>query len=80
LNKQLDAAAKDFINNSERYRLEGDTLYVSKIFDWYAEDFNDDIVGFFMKYAKADFKERLVRHQMEIKLKYLDYDWSLNGH
>jgi hypothetical protein len=80
LNEQLDAAARAFIDDSVRNRLEGDTLYVSKIFDWYSEDFNDDIVGFFMKYAKGDFKERLLRHQKEIKVKYLDYDWSLNGH
>ncbi|MBT3256885.1 MAG: DUF547 domain-containing protein, partial [Deltaproteobacteria bacterium] len=43
------------------------------------EDFNDDIVGFFLKYAKGKLLETLKRNQKDIKVKYLDYDWSLNG-
>lgn len=67
-----------FINDPRRNRLEGKTLYVNRIFKWYAEDFNNDIVGFFIRYAKGDFKEKLVRNLREIKIEYLDYDWSLN--
>ena len=49
------------------------------IFKWYSEDFNKDIAGFFMKYAGGELKERLQKHSTEIKVEYLDYDWSLNG-
>jgi hypothetical protein len=52
---------------------------VSKIFKWYSEDCNDDIVGFFMKYARGELLEALKKNQTEIKVEYLDYDWSLNG-
>ena len=68
-----------FINDPEKNRLEGNTLYVSSIFKWYAGDFNDDIVGFFMKYARGPLLEKLKQNRDEIQIKYLHYDWSLNG-
>jgi len=79
LNQQLDAAAAAFINDPERNRLEGNTLYVSKIFKWFAEDFKDDIVGFFRKHAQGKLKTDLAKLKSAIDIKYLDYDWSLNG-
>ncbi|MBI4768402.1 MAG: DUF547 domain-containing protein [Deltaproteobacteria bacterium] len=79
LDQQLTDMTERFINAPLRNRLEGKILYVNPIFKWYSEDFNKDIVGFFIRYAKGDLKERLVRNQKEIKIEYLDYDWSLNG-
>jgi len=68
-----------FINDPESNRIEGNTLYVSSIFKWYAEDFEDDIIEFFLKYARGSLMETLKKKQAEIKLQYLEYDWSLNG-
>jgi hypothetical protein len=79
LEQQLEEMTAAFINDPSRNRLEGRILYVSKIFDWFGEDFDDDIVGFFLKYAKGDLKKRLKTNQRDIKVKYLAYDWSLNG-
>ena len=79
LDQQLDEMTRAFINELESNRLEGHTLYVSSIFKWFAEDFNKDIVGFFLKYAKGDLKEQLEANKEKIRVKYLDYDWSLNG-
>jgi hypothetical protein len=79
LNQQLDAAAAAFINDPERNRLEGNALYVSKIFKWFSEDFNDDIIGFFQRYAQGDLKTGLNNLTPPVEIKYLDYDWSLNG-
>jgi len=79
LNQQLDEMTSAFINDPSRNRLEGNTLYVGKIFDWFEEDFNGDILGFFLKYAKGSLKEQLEVNKEKIKVKYLDYDWSLNG-
>jgi hypothetical protein len=67
-----------FINDSQRNRLEGKTLYVSSIFKWFSEDFHDDVVGFFLKYAQGDLKKQLEESKGDIQVKYLDYDWSLN--
>jgi hypothetical protein len=79
LNQQLDTSTRSFLNNPERNRLEGNTLYVSKIFKWFAEDFENDVIGFFLKYAEEDLKQRLLASRDRIKVKYLDYDWRLNG-
>jgi len=77
--QQLDEMTRAFINDLESNHLEDHTLYVGSIFKWFAEDFNKDIVGFFLKYAKGDLKEQLEANKEKIKVNYLDYDWSLNG-
>lgn len=79
LEEQLDEMAKAFINDSRHNRLEGRTLYVSSIFKWFSKDFNDDVVGFFLKYAQGDLKKQLEENKRNIQVRYLDYDWSLNG-
>jgi hypothetical protein len=79
LNNQLEASATAFINNPSFNHLKENTLYVSKIFKWFAGDFNKDIVGYFLKYAKGDLRANLEIRKKRIKVKYLDYDWSLNG-
>jgi len=79
LDRQLDEMAEAFINDPSHNRLIGNTLYVSKIFKWFKEDFNNDVPGFFLKYAKGDLKRLLEENRGKIKIKHLDYDWSLNG-
>lgn len=79
LDKQLEEMTIAFINDPIRYKIEKDTLYVSSIFKWFSEDFNEDIIGFYLKYAEGDFEKSLEENKDEIKIKYLDYDWSLNG-
>lgn len=79
LDRQLTEMTVAFINDPEHNRLRGNTLYVSSIFKWYSEDFNEDIVGFFTKYARGELREKLLQNTGEIKVEYLDYDWSLNG-
>ena len=79
LDAELDEVTSAFINDPERNRLTGRDLYVSRIFSWYAEDFDDDIVGFFLRYARGDLKERLERLKDDVTIHYLSYDWLLNG-
>ena len=79
LEQQLDEMTQAFINDSRKNRLERQTLYVSSIFKWFSEDFDNDVVGFFLKYAQGDLKKQLEDNKGKIKIKYLDYDWSLNG-
>ena len=79
LDRQLDGVTSAFLNDPSRNRLEGGTLYVSRIFKWFKEDFNKDVVGFFLKYAKGALKTELTAKKDSVKTKYLDYDWSLNG-
>lgn len=79
LNEQLDAVTKAFLNDTRFNYLEGNTLYISRIFKWFAVDFDNDPIGFFLKYASQDLKRQLEVKKETIKIKYLKYDWSLNG-
>ncbi|MBW2118851.1 MAG: DUF547 domain-containing protein [Deltaproteobacteria bacterium] len=79
VDQQLDDSVSTAVNNPGRNRLEGETLYVNKVFGWFSEDFENGVVAFFLKYAKGDLKKRLESGKEKIKIKYLDYDWPLNG-
>ena len=79
LDQQLDDSTRSFINNPNNYRLKGRDLYVSRIFKWFSEDFNEDALGFFLKYAEGQLKKNLETNLQKINIKYLEYDWSLNG-
>lgn len=54
-------------------------MWVGKIFDWFSEDFQGDVIGHLTKYADAPLNDQLVKNKGRIKVKYLDCDWSLNG-
>ena len=79
LDQQLNDATRAFINNPKNYRLEGRNLYVSRIFKWFSEDFNENALGFFLEYANGELKKNLEAKSGTINVKYLAYDWSLNG-
>ena len=78
LERQLDDSTRSFINNPQSYRLDDSELYVSRIFKWFSEDFNEDIFGFFLKYATGNLKKELKSKSERIVVQYLEYDWSLN--
>jgi len=79
LDRQLDQLTRAFINDPNSNNLKGNVLYVSSIFKWFKTDFKDGIVNFFRKYAEGDLKTNLKTIENTVKVKYLDYDWSLNG-
>jgi len=79
LDAQLNRSTRDFLNTPAHYRLDHNTFWVSSIFKWFAEDFNKDVVGFYANHAEANLKNNLEANRDRIEVKYLDYDWSLNG-
>jgi hypothetical protein len=78
LDSQMDDAVRLFINNPDRTYLEGNTLYVSSIFKWFSDDFGD-VIDFISNHATGKLKKDLAVQAGNIRIKYLDYDWSLNG-
>jgi hypothetical protein len=78
LDAQLDDAVRLFINDPDRTFLKENTLYISSIFKWFSEDFGD-IAGFVAEHAVGKLKKDLEVNVDNIRIKYLDYDWSLNG-
>jgi hypothetical protein len=70
---QLHQAALDFINDPKRNQFEGNTAYLSKIFKWYKGDFteNRSLREYINPYVDRSLPE-------DVKIEYLEYDWSLN--
>ena len=81
LEERLDNATSNFVRNSEKVRLdtENRVLYLSKIFEWYAEDFedtHDSLLDFIVDYLPEADAKFLKRETVEVR--YFDYDWGLN--
>jgi len=54
------------------------TLRLSRIFDWFSEDFGDSVLPFVADYL-PDEEASFVREQGDaLRIRYFDYDWSLN--
>jgi hypothetical protein len=85
LEAQLDDQARAFLTGplGARFRKDGDrlTIRVTKIMDWFGDDFDKwggGKVAFIRKYMPAD-KQRLIDQAGDrIRFEYDDYDWSLN--
>ena len=81
LDAQLDAQVKGWLADTSRNRFEPgeNRVRLSKIFDWFEDDFERDggsVIGWIRRYAPAERQEWL--GTAKIKIKYLDYDWDLN--
>ncbi len=78
---QLDEGARGFINGEANVTFDeaSGALLLSKIFDWYAADFErsaGSVEKFLAKYLSPEKQRLLQTRQWDIK--YLPYDWSLN--
>lgn len=78
LETQLDRLTREFINDPKSTFVKDNTLFVSKIFDWFDEDFNDNPLHFVRQYAGERLKKDLDAAGSDIRVSYLRYDWSLN--
>jgi hypothetical protein len=90
IDSQLDDAMGRFLESPTkglRYDEETNTLWLSSIFKWYAGDFTggstvvaffarSKIVGWLLPHLPPELAEMI--RQREPKIRYLDYDWSLN--
>jgi Protein of unknown function, DUF547 len=80
LEAQLDEQARRFLSDRSRNRLRDGRLEVSRIFDWYKEDF-EPRETYFARYADLLSDDQKGREEIargKIVLRFLDYDWSLN--
>lgn len=78
LEQQLEAAAQEFFNKDKHIRIDADkrTVYVSKILDFYTEDFVPsgkarDLTEYVNRYAKMMVPEGY-------RVKFIDYNWTIN--
>lgn len=79
LEQQLEERAMSFINDPAHNGLEGDTLRLSRIFKWYKNDFGGDPVAYVQRFARGELAQGLSTLGGGVRVRYRDYDWSLNG-
>jgi len=74
LSSQLTTATKKFLANKTHNVITPKKVKISKIFEWYAEDFKGDnsLIKFLNKYGP-------VTVNTDAKIEYLEYNWELNG-
>lgn len=83
LEQQIEANTIAFINDQSKnmFDLNKKTASISKIFDWFPEDFErsaNSVQKYLAKYVKDAGVAKLL-DQDGFRIKYLKYDWSLNG-
>jgi hypothetical protein len=69
LDEQLADQSRDFLSRPSRFKVEGNTAYISQIFKWFKKDF-ESVPDFIKTYSGQDISG--------LKIKYQSYDWSLN--
>ena len=76
----LDELARQNMADPAHTRLDGDDLYVSKVFDWFGEDWGgkEDKIAFVRKHSAPDQAAKIDRLDSNLDLKYSDWDWTLN--
>ncbi|MDF1660460.1 MAG: DUF547 domain-containing protein [Planctomycetota bacterium] len=80
LGAQMDESAKVFFATKSKFKTDGNTVYLSKIFDWFKKDFgtdNDAVLKALAPYVKDEAAKKLMLSG-KAKVAYLDYDWSIN--
>lgn len=83
LGEQMDEQARQFINNPEKNRFDfaKKEALVSKIFDWFEEDFkkyDKGVPAFMSRYLPPEQGKQLLAAGKEFKIKHDEYNWDLN--
>ncbi len=74
----LTEAARSYINHPRGVSIEGERLYVSKIYEWFVEDFGGDekgVLAHMRHYANPELAKRLAKFTA---IDGYRYDWGLN--
>lgn len=73
VDEQLDALAKQFVNDPLRNTITSDRIQISKIFSWFAKDFKKEgsLIDFLNKYSETPINSNA-------RKSFKDYDWALN--
>ena len=84
LDAQLDAAMRRWLADPEKgLRIDRarDAVHLSKIFDWFEEDFAKagGVLAFAARYAPDADREWLRAHAATARIEYFDYDWAVNA-
>ena len=79
LDASLQLAARNFLRHPRAVRREGETLHLSSLFDWYADDFGEDSAAVREQLAEmADTESAGLLLAPADDIRY-DYDWTINA-
>lgn len=79
LDSVLTENTRRALNTPRHFRLEGSTLNLTSLFDWYVADYveaSGSIRDFIAYYADERASEQLERAN---RIRFIDYDWDLNA-
>ena len=90
LDAQFEKSVKAMLNNPIQFRLDKEKkrIYLSKILEWFRDDFqefkgvnnygkNNGPISFLINYLPEAEKNYIKANKLSVK--WLDYDWNLNG-
>ncbi len=93
LDRQLAQQSRKFLSDPLKFRMDNNTVYLSPIFKWFADDFvskygsNKDfaqykepaasVLSFISGYLEGAVQQ-LLKSSEPLKIKYLQYNWTLN--
>ncbi|WP_434036934.1 DUF547 domain-containing protein [Formosa sp. 4Alg 33] len=73
LDAQLEVASYRFVNDTTKNTITKEAIEISKIFEWFAEDFEaEGIIDFLDTYSTVKINDNA-------QVTYKDYNWSLNN-
>ena len=82
LDAQLDDAVRSFLANTEkglRIDPERKRVKLSRIFDWFADDFGSaTVIDFAARYSPPPARQWILENRSGVTIEYFTYDWSLN--
>lgn len=86
IDEQLDTVTKNALTNPDYVSVDGDVLLVTRIMDWYGDDFvNPEFTGsentlqeFIAKHATDEVRELVAEQGDAVTVKFRDYEWGLN--
>lgn len=78
LDEQLDRAVRRLVESPEHFAVEGSTIRLNKVLDWFKDDFGgtEGLRTFFAPYLSDEAAALIVDPSSDID--FFDYDWTLN--
>ncbi|MGB3464242.1 MAG: DUF547 domain-containing protein [Cyclobacteriaceae bacterium] len=75
VDEELDRITRQVLNDPYFVRVKGDAVYLTKVFDWYGDEFKEggSIISYINQYRDEPIPEKS-------KIKFNEYDWMLNDY
>ncbi len=84
---QLGDVTRNVLSSPDYVRVEGDDLVLTRIMNWYGEDFvsddykgaEKDLASFVSKYTSDEIRKWIEARSGAPNIKFMNYDWRLNN-